>query len=253
MRTLFYGNKRSPRWRKAHIAEGLLLLAGFVCVGWFVFTVVDAKIYQSYENYRLDATLAGERASVSGYVRQLLFGPREVPGPETPEEGKKAERPRRLPRPATGSMIGRLEIPRIKISSVVREGADDKTLKRAAGHVPYTPLPGEHGNVGIAAHRDTFFRNLRGVREGDAIRLTTTWGTFDYVVDSLKIVRPENIEVLNPTSDPSITLVTCYPFNYVGSAPKRFIVRARQISPSIKPPVDRAAMNPKAVVPRQGS
>jgi sortase A len=114
---------------------------------------------------------------------------------------------------------------------VVRSGVDSKTLKRAIGHVPYTALPGEPGNVGIAAHRDTFFRNLKGVKVGDVIRMVTPGGTYDYEVDSLKIVWPKNVEVLDSTPQPALTLVTCYPFNYVGSAPKRFIVRAKQIAP----------------------
>ena len=90
-------------------------------------------------------------------------------------------------------------------------------------------MPGQVGNVGIAAHRDTFFRNLRDVRKGDELRFVTPEGTFSYEVESLKIVKPKNVEVLDPTPEPVITLVTCYPFNYVGSAPNRFIVRARQV------------------------
>jgi sortase A len=116
----------------------------------------------------------------------------------------------------------------------VREGSDDKTLKRAAGHVPYTALPGEHGNVGIAAHRDSFFKNLKKIREGDVIKMKTSWGMYEYEVESLSIVMPKNVEVLDPTPAPTMTLVTCYPFNYVGSAPKRFIVRARQVNPPVE-------------------
>ena len=133
---------------------------------------------------------------------------------------------------ATGSTVGRIEIPRIDVSTIVREGTDTRILKRSAGLIPYTALPGEHGNVGIAAHRDSFFRNLKNIREGDVIRMTTTWGDYEYVVESTKIVQPANVEVLDPTTTPALTLVTCYPFNYVGSAPKRFIVRARQIDPA---------------------
>jgi sortase A len=226
---------RTP-WRKAHIVEFVFLVIGIACVGWFLFHLADSEIYQSYENYRLDASLRGESATITGYFRHFLSGAggdeqarsRETPpsqdkAPEAPPERRKPLEP--------GSMIGRLEIPRIKVSSIVREGSDDKTLKRAAGHVPYTALPGDTGNVGIAAHRDSFFRNLRNVREGDTIRITTTNGVYEYSVDSTKIVQPENIEVLNATPTPSLTLVTCYPFNYVGSAPKRFIVRAQQVNP----------------------
>jgi sortase A len=128
-----------------------------------------------------------------------------------------------------GAPVGRVVIPRLNITAVVRSGVDDKTLKRAVGHVPTTALPGRPGNVGLAAHRDTFFRNLRGVRKGDLIRMITPGGEYDYRVESTKIVTPKNVEVLNPTKENALTLVTCYPFNYVGSAPKRFIVRAKQI------------------------
>jgi LPXTG-site transpeptidase (sortase) family protein len=231
MTTLFHRQRTSGSWRKAHVAEFVLLLAGLVCVGWFLFSIVDARIYQSYENYSLDAGLRGEEPTISGYFRHLITGEDSRP-PAAVTEPQKRPYARRPPM-ATGSLIGRIEIPRIEISTVVREGTDSKTLKRSAGHVPETALPGEHGNVGIAAHRDSFFRNLRNVREGDTIRVTTTWGVFEYQVDSLQIVLPKNIEVLDPTPAPSMTLVTCYPFNYVGSAPKRFIVRARQVSPPV--------------------
>jgi sortase A len=212
------------------MAEFALLLVGLVCLGWFLFNIVDARIYQSYESYSLDAGLRGEEPTISGYFRHLISGGEQPAGvPEAPKP-----RYARRPPMATGSLIGRIEIPRIDVSTVVREGTDRKTLKRSAGHVPETALPGEHGNVGIAAHRDSFFRNLRNVREGDTIRMTTTWGVYEYEVDSLQIVFPKNIEVLDPTPAPSMTLVTCYPFNYVGSAPKRFIVRARQVNPPVE-------------------
>ena len=134
-------------------------------------------------------------------------------------------------KPPVGATIGRVEMPRLKISAIVRYGSDEKTLKRAVGLVPGTALPGQPGNVGVAAHRDTFFRNLRGVQVGDRIKLTTSSGDWEYEVESTKIVRPKNVEVLEPTPEPAMTLVTCYPFNFVGHAPKRFIVRARQITP----------------------
>jgi sortase A len=129
-----------------------------------------------------------------------------------------------------GMPIGKLEIPRLNLSVVVLEGVEENTLRLAAGHVPQTSLPGRPGNVAIAAHRDTFFRSLRHIQNNDLIRLTTNEGVFEYVVDWTRIVKPTDVEVLAPTDKPSVTLVTCYPFRYVGSAPDRFIVRARQNS-----------------------
>jgi sortase A len=245
MNTRFETSRRRRLRRKFQVAEFVLLLAGFIAVGWFAYSYLDSAVYQSYETYRLDAAIRGETPSIGGYLRSLTGSRAERP--PQPEQAKPSREPdelseQRARRAAieNGSVIGRIEVPRIKVSAVIREGTDNKTLKRAAGHVPYTALPGERGNVGIAAHRDSFFRNLRGVREGDKITLKTAWGTYEYVVDSLKIVRPENVEVLDPTPNPSITLVTCYPFNYVGSAPKRYIVRARQVNP----PVDAVKVVP---------
>lgn len=129
--------------------------------------------------------------------------------------------------PVNHGLIGRLEIPRLNLSVIVMEGDDDATLARAVGHLPDTAFPWERGNAVIAGHRDTFFRPLKHVREGDEIRMTTARGTFDYRVMSTRIVEPDDLSVIAPTPTPSLTLVTCYPFNYVGSAPQRFIIHAR--------------------------
>jgi len=111
---------------------------------------------------------------------------------------------------------------------MILEGTDDGTLRRAVGHIPGTPLPGRSGNVAIAGHRDTFFRPLRNVRKDDEIKLTTLNGSYLYRVDSTRVVEPENIQVLEASDEAILTLVTCYPFNFVGSSPKRFIVRAHR-------------------------
>jgi len=113
---------------------------------------------------------------------------------------------------------------------MVREGVDDRTLDIAAGHIPHTALPGQTGNVGVAAHRDTLFRNLKDVRRDDRITLTTLDGEYVYRVVSFKVVKPAEVSVLDPSPDEkTLTLVTCYPFYFVGNAPKRFIVRALQV------------------------
>jgi sortase A len=136
-------------------------------------------------------------------------------------------RPRRQTNP---EIIGRLDIPRIHISVVVLEGSSQKILNVAAGHVEGTALPGTLGNVAIAAHRDSFFHSLRDIRTNDVIHLKTVKGDFQYTVENTEIVDPSHIEVLHRTLDPELTLITCYPFHYIGSAPKRFIVHARQSS-----------------------
>jgi sortase A len=133
-------------------------------------------------------------------------------------------------RPRAGDIIGRIEIPRIHVSAVVLEGSDSRVLRVGAGHVRGTALPGTVGNIGIAAHRDTFFRPVRDIRHNDIITLTTLHGVFQYRVDGTEIVDPDDVQVLRRTRDSQLTLVTCYPFYYLGSAPKRFIVHARQQS-----------------------
>jgi sortase A len=123
-------------------------------------------------------------------------------------------------------VIGRLEVPRLGLSAIAREGVDSRTLRSAVGHVPDTALPGERGNAAFAAHRDTFFRKLKDVRRGDRVVITTPEGAYEYVVQNTRVVPPTDVSVLEPTDEAALTLVTCYPFDYVGSAPERFIVRA---------------------------
>jgi sortase A len=129
--------------------------------------------------------------------------------------------------PIEGGLIGRLEIPRLNLSVIVVEGDDDATLARAVGHVPGTAFPWDVGNAVFAGHRDTFFRPLKDLRDGDELRLTTVRGTFNYRAIRTQIVQPDNRSVLAPTPERSLTLVTCYPFVYIGHAPQRFIVYAQ--------------------------
>jgi sortase A len=119
-----------------------------------------------------------------------------------------------------------LRIPKIRLEVAVLAGTDDRTLDRAVGHIEDTALPGADGNSGLAGHRDGFFRGLKDIAPGDAITLETLQGTEAYVVERTWIVDPEDVSVLDPTPTKSLTLVTCYPFYFVGSAPQRFIVRA---------------------------
>jgi sortase A len=122
--------------------------------------------------------------------------------------------------------LGVLRISAINLEVPVLEGTDDLTLNRAVGHIDGTPAPGETGNVGIAGHRDGFFRALRDIHSGDTIDLFTEKGNSRYVVDEIVIVPPDDVSVLAARSKPALTLVTCYPFYFVGNAPLRYIVRA---------------------------
>jgi len=130
---------------------------------------------------------------------------------------------------AVGEPIGTLEIARVGLSGVVVEGDDAAVLDRAIGHLPDTPLPWYTGNSALAAHRDALFRPLRGVRPGDVLQLKTPHGNFDYVVRETMIVEPDDLWVLDPTPVSMLTLISCYPFNFIGNAPKRFIVRAERM------------------------
>ena len=130
---------------------------------------------------------------------------------------------------AIGEPIGTLEIARVGLSGVVVEGDEDSVLDRAIGHLPDTPLPWHTGNSALAAHRDALFRPLKGVRLGDILRLRTPHGDFEYLVREILIVKPDALWVLDPTPVSMLTLISCWPFNYIGSAPERFIVRAERI------------------------
>jgi LPXTG-site transpeptidase (sortase) family protein len=128
-------------------------------------------------------------------------------------------------------LLGRLEIPSVQLTVMVREGVDTTSLRKAAGHLPSSALPGEPGNVVLLGHRDTFFRPLRGIAQGDPIRVKTRSGSFQYVVDSIQVVPPEqSLAFKEDMSAESMTLITCLPFDYVGPAPRRFVVRARMLS-----------------------
>jgi len=119
-----------------------------------------------------------------------------------------------------------LEIGKVKIRAPVFEGTDDLTLNRGVGRIAGTAMPGVPGNIGIAGHRDGFFRGLKDISVGDEVDLVMTRARVAYIVDQIEIVRPEDVGVLEPRPTPSITLVTCYPFYFVGDAPQRFIVHA---------------------------
>jgi len=130
-----------------------------------------------------------------------------------------------------GALVGRIEVPRLDLSAVVFEGTTEDTLSRGVGHLTGSALPGGAGNLVLAGHRDTFFRPLKNIRVGDTIKVGGPSGEFDYRVDSTEIVNPDATEVLQPGNGEKLTLITCYPFSYIGSAPQRFIVTATRLSP----------------------
>jgi sortase A len=220
--------------------EWTFLLIGLLAIDCFVWMNASSVLYQAYEDWAFDQSLRGLTPSVGGFVNDeahwLLSGRDKTA--EAPQAGAlESEAPKRILNgpPAKRSVIGRLEIPRLNLAVMVREGADEGTLSRAVGHIPGTALPGNIGNVGLAGHRDTFFRPLRNIRANDMIELETQNGAYRYVVKSTRIVTPRDVSVLQASGGETLTLVTCYPFYYVGSAPKRFIVHAALVHEAASP------------------
>ncbi len=122
--------------------------------------------------------------------------------------------------------LGVIEIPSLGLQVAILEGTEDLTLDRGVGHIAGTASPGESGNIGIAGHRDGFFRGLKDIHVGDTVDIQSQQGNSHYRVDEIQIVSPDEVSVLDPRTKPSLTLVTCYPFYFVGSAPSRYIVHA---------------------------
>ena len=170
----------------------------------------EAWLYQSYYNWEFTQALSAlPRAPASG-----------IPAAVAARDAKVSQ----------GQPLGRLDIPSINFSNMFLEGVDSSTLRRGVGHIPETAFPGAAGNVALSAHRDTFFRGLRKIRINDPIVVTTLRGTFHYVVESTAIVNSNETVVLRDIGRPTLTLITCYPFYYVGPAPKRFVVHAALVA-----------------------
>ena len=194
-------------------------MTGLLCLGLWAHSSYRSWAYQSAASDKLESPARTDESPASG--AENAAKPPAVAAPGTTEAPKTAAVP--------VTSIGRIEIPRLDIRAMVAEGTDAPILELAVGHIPETAIPGAPGNCGLAGHRDTFFRRLEGVREGDRVRFSTAERTYTYEVEWSRVVEPDRVDTLDPTPVPSLTLVTCYPFTYVGRAPKRFVVRARQV------------------------
>ncbi len=190
-------------------ASRLLVAGGLSALAVYVWSESDRRVYQAMQAARLEPGAAMVDRET---LRPLAQPPRQVPW-------------RALARPDP-AVIGRLEVPRLKLSAVVRRGIDETTLRRAVGHMPGTALPGAAGNAILVGHRDGLFRPLRGIERGDAVVIVTAVRRFRYRVEALSIVGPDALEVTAQDGGERITLITCYPFDYVGAAPRRLIVSA---------------------------
>jgi len=266
MRPILRSFRRRPSAGKIILlwAEYSFLLLGVVVLGCFVWVQADALAFQAYQSWRLDQLQQGKPASVALYLKQWIPWEQEAtepgqrtgvepttssavsaydgspPSPRTERSTpSRTDRSTSFPPPAhssvhDGTLIGRLQIPRLGLSAIVMEGVSARTLRLAVGHVPGTPLPGQPGNVSLSAHRDTFFRGLRKIQQGDIITLSTVSGDVHrYHVGAVRVVSPKNVKILDAYSGPGLNLITCFPFYYVGPSPKRFIVHADESADSV--------------------
>lgn len=192
--------------------EAVLLIMGLSCLAFYSYEKGISAGHQAAEENELaqsqQSTLEQRFTSVNVAARR---GPAISPSSRVAPEG---------------TLIAQITIPSLGLKAMVDEGVSIGTLRKAVGHIPGTALPGEGGNVALAGHRDTFFRKLKGLKPNDVVVLTTTSGEYRYRVQSTQVVDPSDSRVLIQSGRPSLTLVTCYPFHYIGPAPKRFIVKA---------------------------
>jgi sortase A len=208
-----------PVWKwieRALLIYGFLLLVvyGGIQLESSLSSRTALKSFAAHESSASFAATAIEEDNASTEIDRNIFN-------ENPAHAYEENQPNPVAQP-----MGVLEIPKIHLAVPLLDETDALTLNHAVGRIAGTARPGEQGNIGIAGHRDGFFRGLKNVKLGDAIELRTVSATATYVVDQIKIVRPTEVSVLRPRETPSLTLVTCYPFSFIGSAPQRYIVMA---------------------------
>jgi LPXTG-site transpeptidase (sortase) family protein len=193
-------------------SRSLFFITGSLALAYVGLTLVEAKLYQASAKQTLENQIQARKKTAviqPGVIQPGLIQSR--------------------PAAKQGDVLGRMDIPRLGMSIAVLQGASSRNLRLGAGHIEGTPLPGESGNSALAGHRDTFFRGLKDVRTNDEIQFQTATGLFRYAVDWVKIVEPGDVTVLQPSSvESALTLVTCYPFYFLGPAPRRFVVRAHR-------------------------
>jgi sortase A len=218
--------------------RNLFVLAGIACCVFFAYQTGREKVYEDFENWVFDQAIAGgTNVTFVDYLdAKWHFGSHAaapVPRINAPPIDAGRSAPAHL---AEGDLLGRITIPRLNLAAVIKEGVDAKTLAVAVGHVPATSLPGNDGNFAVAAHRDSLFRALKNIKIGDIVRVQDAKAIYSYEIVATKIVSPSDVSVLRAdggglllhkiaAGQPKalLTMITCYPFYYVGSAPERFI------------------------------
>src|ERR1700736_969191 len=196
-----------PRGRRFRWAEYLFLFVGLIALDYYIWVCLNATFYQAYESWSFDQELTNRPASLPRYIEDQLgvlwsrIYADLTAGSRSADELKRADtsaptvskQKENAPKPQPLSVIGRIEVPRLSLTAMVREGVEEDTLRRAVGHIPSTALPGQPGNVALAGHRDTFFRKLRDIKNSDKILVSTLHGDYDYQVESVKIVMPKDV------------------------------------------------------------
>jgi len=222
---------RPVRW-----IERALLLGGAFCLLVVGVASVHSRVGQAYASWSFDRALEGRPASATAFLAHVAGASSPTLLSKVDADTRKdwsAQRIRAFQQAEAAAggtpAIGRLEIPSLDMAVMVLDGTDEMTLNRAVGRIEGTALPGEVGNLGIAGHRDGWFRALRKLIPGDEIFLRTLDGRYRYRVEEIEIVEPSETAVLAPTDAARLTLVTCYPFYWAGSAPQRYIVKAQLV------------------------
>jgi sortase A len=236
-------NQLSPRNPVRRLLEVFLLTAAVMGIGVWAVGSGYPVVWQKWANWAFERQREQKTATLRdlyGDLRDRGVGEYRRRFEHAEPVGKAVEKKVEPAPEAVKPLVkplklrefaGRLTIPRLGMKVIVREGDDARTLEMAAGHIPGTAMPGQAGNVGIAGHRDTLLRRLGTIQEHDLIQFDSADGKqFQYEVESTSIHSPKDVDVLNAGAYPEMTLVTCYPFDYIGPAPKRFIVKARQLS-----------------------
>lgn len=206
--------------------ERTLIVIGLVLLGVYGAARIHSILTFRAALRELKQSNQAEPASTRKAERKLLPSDSSyaAQGPAEPEAGMNT--PSATTSRRAGAALALLRIPTLQLEVPVLEGIDAVTLNSGVGRIPGTAFPGQPGNIGIAGHRDSFFQGLKGINKGDTIQLTFRQHTDTYIVDMIEITSPEDVSVLEPSAQPELTLVTCYPFSFIGPAPRRFVVRA---------------------------
>jgi sortase A len=199
--------RRIPRKTVLRVAGDFLWVVALASIGFCSVAYGSAAIHQARQKAVLEALRANTAAAPEPLTSATQTSHSKV---------------------VNNALLGLIEIPRLDTAAIVEEGVETSTLWKAVGHIPGTALPGEWGNAVLAAHRDTYFSGLGDLKVGDLVSFKSPTATYSYRVESTRIVEPDDAEVLSASKEPILTLVTCYPFHYIGNAPQRYVVTARK-------------------------